>query len=105
MGSLASSQASPDAPFPFWGNGKRDRRRPRLSNNRAAERWLFITSRLRMMSDLTSTPPLPVAQRDLLADAPSLHSDSDPDPVAPEQPSPHRWRRKPKKPETRGAPR
>jgi len=50
-------------------------------------------------SDLTAPPPLPVAQRSVLADAANFH----PDPAAPDPHPAHRWRRKPKRPETRVA--
>lgn len=52
-----------------------------------------------MTSDLTLTPPLPVAQRGLPPDAASPHPDS----TAPDLHASARWRRRPKKPETRVA--
>jgi hypothetical protein len=54
---------------------------------------------MRMTSDLTGTPPRPVAQRGLLAETASPPPDS----AAPDQQPARRWRRKPKKPETRVA--
>src|SRR3954468_22116247 len=51
-----------------------------------------------MTSDFPAMPPLPVAQCGLPPGGASLP----PDPAAPAQPV-HRWRRKPKKPETRVA--
>src|SRR6201991_2532222 len=55
--------------------------------------------RMRMTSDLPPTPPFPVAQRGLAVGAASPHPDS----AAPDQHPARRWRRKPKKPETRVA--